>query len=399
MVAAIGVLLAITVAREVPVRPSCEVTDEPAASLPAGTEVEIRFAVADGSNCYKVAATVDGKAVLGYIDGSALAGAQSFDDQRRAGASLGATNQNQGPDRDLARHLTPAAGDGIVELLNSNQPARALQQIEPLLKRAPRNGNLFGLAALAAYRSDDLRRAASYCQDAIALTADSGVNTFCGRVAQELTADKSGEKLYGMRVAVRYEGERLPADVARNMVALLDEEFIRISGQLGCTTNERIIAIVQSRDAYLKTTNAAEWSGGQYDGRIHISLAAGETFGPETRRTFAHETVHACLANLGRFPAWLHEGLAQKLSGDTLPEAARSELRDRIGSGAVPKLENLGQNWSGLSARNARLAYNLALAAAGALLEHYSAYGIQNVLRNPGMLEQITPEIDKALGL
>jgi len=35
-----------------------------------------------------------------------------------------------------------------------------------------------------------------------------------------------------------------------------------------------------------------------------------------TRQVFAHELVHACLANIGSWPAWLHEGLAQKLSGE-----------------------------------------------------------------------------------
>ena len=35
--------------------------------------------------------------------------------------------------------------------------------------------------------------------------------------------------------------------------------------------------------------------------------------GALTRRTLAHETVHACLAALGNWPAWVHEGLAQRL--------------------------------------------------------------------------------------
>lgn len=402
MIGAVGLLFAVTMARDAALRPSCETaTDQTVVgTLPAGTAVEIRFAVADGSNCYKIAANVDGKPLLGYVDGSALANTQSFEDQRRGGASLDGVGQS----RVVVQGLAGAArdtvhGSRIVDLLNAHQPAKALEHIEPLLKNDPRNPGLLALASVAAYQSDDLKRAQRYCRDALAVSEDSRIAGFCQTVERESKADKSGEKLYGMRVALRYEGEALPADVARTMVSIVDQEFIRISGQLGCPAEERITVIVQSRDAYLRTTNAAEWSGGLYDGRIHVALAAGQPFGPDTRRTFAHETVHACLANIGTFPAWLHEGLAQKLSGAVLSSIARDELRTAIRSGAIPKLENLGQNWSRMSAQNARLAYNLALAATDTLVDDYAAYGLRNLLRNPDMLQQATAQIDKTLGL
>jgi len=393
MIAVAGLLFAVTIAQDVALRPSCDGSDAAAGKIPAGTQVEIRFAVSDGSNCYKIAATVDGKPVLGYVDGSALTDTKSFDEQRRGGASLDGIGQSQA----LAEHLNERAGDPA-PLLNTHQPAKALEQIEQMLKNNPRDAKLLALASVAAYQSDDLRRAAGYCRDALALTDDGQTAGFCRTVERESREDKSGEKLMGMRVALRYEGQTLPADVARSMVAILDEEFGRISEQLGCVAEERITAIVQSRDAYLKTTNAAEWSGGQYDGRIHVSMWEGKQLDAGTRRTLAHEMVHACLANIGRFPSWLHEGLAQKLSGDTLSAAARADLQDKIRDGAIPKLENLGQNWSHMNAQNARLAYNLALAAADALVENYANVGLRNMLRNPEMLGPATAGVDKALG-
>ncbi len=218
------------------------------------------------------------------------------------------------------------------------------------------------------------------------------------QVEHEASADKSGEKLYGMRVALRYEGASLPADTARSMLAVLDEQFARISDQLGCATDERITAVVQSRQAYLQTTGAAEWSGGQYDGRIHVSADAG-TLTPRMRETLTHEMVHACLANIGSFPAWVHEGLAQKLSGARLPAGARAELQQAIAAGAIPKLEQMGPSFSRLDSTHARLAYELALAAADVMVDQHAGYGLRNIVRNPDMLARITPEIDKALGL
>jgi len=401
MLAAAAALFAITAAKEAALRPSCDPSDQAVATVPAGTPVEIRFALSDGSNCYKIAATVDGKPVLGYVDGSALSSTQTFDEQRRGGASLDGISQSRAITAGFTGNvdLKNSNANAVVELLNSHQPARALEQADALLKKNPRDPNLLMMASVAAYQSDDIRRAWSYCRDALSLKEDPKVANFCGTVERESKNDKSGEKLVGMRVVLRYEDQGLPADVARSMLGMLDEEFSRISAQLGCQTEERITAVVQSREAYRATTNAAEWSGGVYDGRIHVALLEGANFGPQTRRAFAHEIVHACLANIGRFPAWLHEGLAQKLSGDTLSPAMRAQLTQIIAARGVPRLEAISQNWQTMSTQNARIAYSVALLAVDTLLDQYANYGIRNILHNPDMLARVTEGVDKTLGL
>jgi hypothetical protein len=91
--------------------------------------------------------------------------------------------------------------------------------------------------------------------------------------------------------------------------------------------------------------------------------------------------------------------LAQKLSGDALSASAKAELHAGIAAGAVPKLENLRQDWSRMSTQNARLAYNLALFAVDTMLEQYANYGLRNMIHNPALLGQATAGVDKALGL
>jgi tetratricopeptide (TPR) repeat protein len=395
-----------------PLRSGCEAGDETIATLPAGTPVEVRFRVADGSDCFKISATVNGKPVVGYVGSSALSNVDQFEQQRNAAVSL-----------DSSRALNPAAAASKVEaeskkvaarsgdpalqqasqLIEANQPSRALEILEPLLKRNPKNPDLLLLAGLAAYRADQARTALDYWKQSLDLAPNDALTRIYDKVRRESESDRSGDKLYGLHVALRYEGQTLPADTARAVVATLDEEFSRVSSLLGCWADERIVAIVQSRDAYLRSTGAAEWSGGQYDGRIHISWMEGTDVSPEIRRRLAHELVHACLTNLSAggppAPAWLQEGLAQKLSGDTLSTASRDRLRALAEARQIPRLEDLRQNWSRLSTENARIAYNLALAAADALYENFSSYGIRNVVSNPQILEQVTAEIDKKLGL
>lgn len=395
-------ITALTVKQDqTPLRSGCDASDEIVANLPSGTPVEVRFRLADGSDCFKISATVGGKNVIGYLPSSALTGVERFDREHASAASVD-INQALQPVETETKKLIARGGDPTLgraaDLIEANQPAQALAILEPSLKRYPKNPDLLLLAGLAAYRADQLRTALDYWKQSLDAAPNEALSRLYAKVSREKENDRSGEKLYGLRFALRYEGETLPADTARAIVAALDEEFGRIASQIGCRTDERIVAIVQSREAYLRTTGAAEWSGGQYDGRIHIALADGG-LGADTRRKLAHELVHACLTNLGTsWPAWLQEGLAQKMSGDVLASATREQLRKLAETRQIPRLENLGQNWSRLSTDNARLAYNLALAAADALYDGYSGYGLRNVLSNPQSLPQITTELDKRLG-
>jgi hypothetical protein len=382
-------------------RAGCSADEDVVAKLPAGAVVSLRFAVNDGSDCYKISALIDGKQVDGYISGSALQGLEQFERERRA-APDGSSVRVLTPAEKLQKSVVLQSSDPILQkaaqLLEGNQPSNALNLLEPMLKH-PDPDALF-LAGLAAYRSDRVKDALDYWKQSLAMRPDPALERFYSKAQREAAADQSGQKLYGLRVVLRYEGENLRPDVAQGLVAVLDEEFSRISSQLGCTAEERIVAIVQSRAAYLKSTDAAEWSGGQYDGRIRVSLPESGVVGPETRRALAHEIVHACLTNISsQWPAWLHEGLAQKLSGDSLAPASAATLRQMAAEHTLPRLENIGQSWSRMSSQHARVAYSLALAAVDAMLERYANYGIRNILNNPGQLPAITADLDRILGL
>jgi tetratricopeptide (TPR) repeat protein len=366
--------------------------------------VEIRFRLSDGSDCFKVTALLDGKLVMGYVPASGLAGLEQFEKGRSSAASAEAIRDLR-PMEAASQKLIVRSGDLALErasqLLAANQPVQALELLEPAVKRHRNDANVLLLTGLAAYRSDQLRAALDYWKQSLELSPNDTLARVYDRVRREAEADHSGEKLLGIHIALRYEGEALPSDTARAILSTLDEDYSRIAGQLGCSSDERIVAIVQSRDAYLRGTGAAEWSGGEYDGRIHIAWTEGKQVGPQMRRALAHELVHACLTGIPSggtpWPAWLQEGLAQKLSGDQLSASSRDQLRQLAAARQIPRLEDLHQDWSQLSVENARLSYNLALAAADALFENAS--GIRNVVNNPQSLPQVTADLDKKLGL
>ncbi len=374
------------------VRAGCDPTTESVARLPAGQSVEVKFALA-GEGCYKIATTIDGRSISGWLSGSDLSNTTDFDRARQSGTAV-----------ESQAIQTQAAASAPVELrealqaIEAHEPGRALAMLEPAAKTS-RNPILLTLAGIAAWRNDEPRSALDYWRRSLDLHPDPQLDALYRKVERESAGDRSSGHMVGMRILLRYEPGQVTEEVARSMLLALDAEYSRISSQLGCGTRERIAAIVQSRDAYYRTTGAAVWSGGQYDGRIRVALMDNDGISAQTRRAFAHELVHACLASLGSWQAWLHEGLAQKLSGDALEPAEWDRIRPSIEAGQFPPLERLGDALRTAGTDRARAIYAIALRAADQLMSRTQAVGIRNLLANPPMLAKATADINRELGL
>jgi hypothetical protein len=405
MTALLSLFLMITAVRQpaTPLRDGCSADDSVIATLDAGAPVNIRFALAgEAVPCYKVTVETGGKTLEGYMPASAIAGLDEFEKGLRD-ASWPDPVKVLGSIKAAAEQMPSLGGATLANsqaaaLIESSQPVKALELLENELRKK-NDPTTLALAGVAAWRSDDPQRALVYWKNSLEMQPNPDLERLYHRVEKETTGDLSTAKLYGLRVLLRYDANLVPADTARQMVSALDGELIRISDTLGCTAEERLVAIVQSRDAYHKTTDAAEWNGGQFDGRIRVPVAGGQGMDAALLRIFAHETTHACLSMMGHWPAWFQEGLAQKLSGDSLTPALRAQLEKMAKDGKLPRLENLHQDWSRLDTAHAVAAYALSLAAVEMFYQNYAAYGVRNLAHNPNKLTEITADLDKRLGL
>jgi tetratricopeptide (TPR) repeat protein len=393
-----GLLLAanLVVAPEsFPLRSGCGTDELVVATLKSGDPVNVRFALSGGDGtCYKVSVESAGKTYDGYLPASAVLGAEQFDQLRRAAKGVGVSASVAPPQVNLA-----AANSEIrraSELVNANQPEEALLLLEPLVKANRRDAGLLALAGYAAFQSDRTREAIHYLEESLALTPDPSITQLLASARREAVSDRSSEKLVGVRFTMRYEPGAITAEQARQLSPLLDTELSRISQELGCRTEERMTAVIQSREAYLKTTGAAEWSSGAYDGRIRVAVMETQV-GPQTRKAVTHEIVHACLARIGNWPAWLHEGLAQKLSGEQISPAQDIILEKQLDSGQVPPLIQMGNSYASLGSEQAAAAYGVSLKAVDSLYRTYGSDGVRSLLRSPERLEQVSVEIDRKI--
>lgn len=403
----LGLLLAVTIKDGgAPLRSGCDADSTALTQLPAGTEVTIRYSLSGQSvPCYKVVAKIEGGAREGYLPASAIVDLSSFDTARKQGGVLETREVLAAVTAPAIASLKPGAGRAVdrlaeraANLIDASQPAQALALLEPELKKRSDPG-LLALAGAAAWRADDPQRALDLWKKSLAIQPSPQVQELYDRVERETKGDQSNQRLVGTRVLLRYEGTAISVDTAREMAQVVDQEFARISAALGCTTGERIVTIAQSRDAYKKTTAAAEWSAGQYDGRIRVPVFDRGSLDADTKRTLSHETTHACLSMLGHWPAWLQEGVAQYMSGQTLSAGDREQIALLGRANKLPSLTKLGGDWSGLDTTSARMAYAVALRAVEIFNQDFGGYGLRNLLRNPDKLAGYTSEIDRRLGL
>jgi hypothetical protein len=384
-----------------PLRSGCDEKAPVVARLKAGDPVQIRFSLAGASEpCYVVSATVDGTTVQGNLPASALTGLDEFDKARRAAAPVdtpAAAAANRRMETPPPPKTTSPEIDRAIGLMERNQPEQALEILRKFIPLFPNNPELLTLAGTAAYKSDNLRLALDYWKQSLDLKPDPLVERSYQAVLRESQNDTSSEKKFGSRFLLRYDGAVADPETASMMLALLEQEFSRVSSQVGCRAEERIVTIVSSRESYLRSTGAPEWSGGGYDGKIHIPVLDKREAMNQARAVFAHEIVHACLANIGEWPSWFHEGLAQKLSGVTVPAEARQAIRALAKEGKLPKLAGLGQGWGAKSTGDAQLAYMTSLMAVELFYQHHSAVGIRNLMNNPGLLPRISEDLDRRL--
>jgi hypothetical protein len=388
-------------------RSSCDPGDPVVARLAAGTAVDIRFSInGEWGACYKVAASVGGRLVEGYLPAQVLQGLEAYQKARSSGGSIGGTAESPKPaPLTVAQRAAAARSLGAdnarleqaSELMKANDNQEALGLIEQVLRNHPKEPGVLAMAGMAAYQGDDPKRAIGYWRQSLDLEASPPIESLVKRAEKEVAADSASERLFGARFTLRYNANETPPEQARAMIPVLDSEWARLSQQLGCETGERISAAILSPNAYRQATGAAEWSGGQFDGRIRVAQLEPGGIGAETRRVFAHEIVHACIARIAEMPSWLHEGLAQQLSGEGLSATDRALVMRMAKAGQLPSLRNLSQTWSRMSSEHAHAAYATALVAAELLFQMYGADGVRNLLHNPAMLDQVTADLDKRL--
>jgi tetratricopeptide (TPR) repeat protein len=387
-----------------PLLANCGDSSSSIRQLDAGTTVSLRFSIAGAATtCHSVSVEVDGRRLSGYVAKESLGGLDEVERQRRNsstvapsggprvaavpvavpdvqlafnqasayGAALqSAANALRNDDPNLALTLLRESGAPATDRnaaiisaqasLRLTRPADALAALETALIEHADDPVLLGLAGVASLQRGKRPEALRYLKRSLALGPNPSFEAVRARIERELEADQASETTYGMRLTLRYEGAVLPDTAARDLTKEFEAQVNKVVFQLGCKFDDRVSVIVRTQENYHQASGAAEWSGGQYDGRIQIAVPPSGKADDYVRQTFAHEFVHACLARRGPWPSWFHEGMAQKISGKTLGASQREALTQLNRADQLPTLAQLSGGWARLGGQQAAIAYAMA---------------------------------------
>ena len=434
----------LVVARDgVSLRSECSDAGALLASLPEGHVVTLRFAIAGAdTRCYSVRAEVDGSTYAGYVEREDLAGIDEIEQRRKEASAarlahtaveavtiaptaptggddigvLAASDPGNaaiqaaadafeaGRSLDVPKLLESVPADNLVaavlrgsSMLRLTRPAEAQAALDPALRIHPDDPALLGLAGIAAFQQDRAEDAERLLARSVKLRPNGPLENLLERIRTERASDQSDEKTFGSRFVLRYDADALPDASARSLADELEKELPAVSSRLGCQIRDRLTVVVQTIDSYRAGTSTPGWSGGHYDGRIHVALGPNHAIDARVRETITHELVHACLARRGEWPAWLQEGVAQFISGRRLAPQERQALAELNAQGALPTMRRLSGSWARLDPATALTAYTTALAAAQVMFQDMQDYGVRNLLANPANLPDVEKKLDERL--
>ena len=170
------------------------------------------------------------------------------------------------------------------------------------------------------------------------------------------------------RFRVMFQGYA-DASLAAQATDILNAAFWQIGAKLGAYPSDSIVVMLYTERQFRDITQAPEWAGGVYDGRIRVPAAGAAQSLQAFERVLTHELAHAIIANAAPrgVPAWLHEGLAQYFEGED-SQAARRRLRATGRDRLIP-LRSLEGSFSRLVAAQVQTAYDESLVAVDVIMQ------------------------------
>lgn len=180
--------------------------------------------------------------------------------------------------------------------------------------------------ALSLYRRNDLQGARELAQAALALRRDEELIELLLKLRREIAVQRDYDNARTAHFTVLYDGYE-HEEMKVLVLDILKAAYADIGKELDCFPEEPLTVILYTGKDFSDVTRAPGWAGGMFgktDGKIRLPVRGAEGQERALRRVIGHEYVHALVHALApSAPMWLHEGLAQYLSGDRAVSVAQ----------------------------------------------------------------------------
>ena len=218
----------------------------------------------------------------------------------------------------------------------------ALSVVLDGISRDPERPELYILLGQLRYREDRLEDALRAFTRAFEMAPTDELRDLLIKIERERNASRAHDFSSSSHFNLLYDGS-IDLDLAQAMLDYLEEQYWVVTDTLRYNPAQPISVQLLTREQFRDVTQAPEWAGGIYDGKIRLPLGGLSRLTPDAKRVLVHELTHAVIhgKSRGAAPRFMHEGLAQMAEGK---KVLRSELRaivDELQSVSPERLNDL----------------------------------------------------------
>jgi tetratricopeptide (TPR) repeat protein len=266
-------------------------------------------------------------------------------------------------------------------LLRSGDYQRAGKVLRAALTTIGERSEIHRLLAEIAAQQSDFPAALEEIDKALRLAPqDNETLALKEKLSKEWQIEEKMDKNYGGNFTVTFEGGG--DELGNTALSTLEEAYVDLGSRFQFWPRQKTDVILYGNRDFKSLTNAPDWSGGLYDGKIRIPVGGLTGMEVNLRRILYHEYAHVLIRALARdrVPLWLNEGLAQWAAGETM---AHFEQRLTKGETLLP-FARLEKSFAGLNATEVPLAYAQSLSLTNFLVERFGEAQIIEVLHRLG---------------
>jgi tetratricopeptide (TPR) repeat protein len=224
------------------------------------------------------------------------------------------------------------------------------------------------------YAQDKIAPAVQAWETALSLGADPQLRARIKKGKEEAQAQSELGVLHSLHFILRYDRQVSNYNLGENILVSLEQLYRRLLLQLASQAPETVTVVLYTTQAYFDITQAPQWSGALFDGKIRIPAKGLMAVTPELESVLVHELAHCFLQAAGsqRCPTWFHEGVAQLMEGKSAEPYNKNLAALAAGQRLLP-LGALAASWLGLRSEQAAIAYLEGLSMVEFLVDAYGA--------------------------
>lgn len=265
-------------------------------------------------------------------------------------------------------------------LLMTSEFSSALGLIAKARKIAPQSQDLAAMSGWTHYQLNQIDAAIADLQAAQRIRPDARVAALLEKAQRDKGAEDDFKEGESRHFVVRYHGGA-SRQLASEVIHTLEEQFQVLQAELHYTPAEPIVVILYTREAFRDVTHVPDWAGALNDGRIRIPVQGLEIVSEPLATSLKHELTHSFIyqKTQGRCPTWLHEGIAQWMTGRRSGQTA-AQLIAMFQNGQGKSLRELQGSWMKFSSSESWFSYGWSLAIVETIEANPGSDGLDRLL-------------------